>query len=210
MTDAPFTMDPLHPAILSSYRGSVHGDDAAGVTDIEFPSMHHAASWAETHDITDRVTVRSDTAGRTLAQPIVIQYRPTNNTPETGAELARGKYEGSHPLRDEALHTMSVQGWANESDGNVEDLSGYVSRVSNTPAELAEVLAAFDGEFPDGLDPQSLVGHFLLVENSQGFLYVTEYPTEQAVIGAYRMQLEGTALTPAATSATLASRGIHR
>ena len=33
--------------LAHGYSGHVHGDDANGVVDIEFPTVHHAASFAE-------------------------------------------------------------------------------------------------------------------------------------------------------------------
>mgnify|MGYP001791810815 CR=1 FL=1 len=84
--------------------------------------------------------------------------------------------------RDEVLHAMSVQGWANRSDGNVEAPTGFFAIISNSPAELAEVVAAFDEEIEGTEDSDfstsELVGHFVLVEDSQGFVGVYDYSTE--------------------------------
>lgn len=89
--------------------------------------------------------------------------------------------------RDQVLHAMSRDGWANESDGNVESPWGFFSRISNSTEELPEIVQAFSeiiSEFPaatlsGGFDTSELVGHFLLVENNQGQIFVTEFDSEQ-------------------------------
>ena len=75
------------------------------------------------------------------------------------------------------LQAMVTGGWANESDGNVEAPTGHFARVSNSAAELAEVVAAFDDVITAyGMDDTSeLVGHFLITEDSQGFVFITAY-----------------------------------
>lgn len=77
-----------------------------------------------------------------------------------------GKYD---TLRDEYLHGMCLEGWANESFGDVAAPTGYVWLVSNSTAEMAEIVGVF------GLAPYGTVGHFLVTENDQGFVRVTEY-----------------------------------
>lgn len=97
-------------------------------------------------------------------------------------------------IRDEALYQLSMDGWANEGTGDVESPQGAFSRIVIETPELGEVVGALDDEirdrFPaqiegfwnfDGRDYQSLIGNFLLVINSQGLVYVTEY-SDQAIL----------------------------
>ena len=83
--------------------------------------------------------------------------------------------------RDQILDQMSLEGWANESDGNVESPTGYFSRISNDVADIVSIIDAF-GEFAFSIDENFdfslLVGHFIIVTNSSGFLYVFEFGNE--------------------------------
>lgn len=69
----PTRLPALHPAILRSYQGTLHGEDAHGVHDIRFPSLHHATMWALVCDVSDRVWLRPDSRDRQFNQPVVIQ-----------------------------------------------------------------------------------------------------------------------------------------
>ena len=80
-----------------------------------------------------------------------------------------GKYS---TLRDEYLHGMAIDGWANASFGDVEAPTGYVWLISNSPEEMREITDAF------GPAPEGTVGHFVLIGNSQGFVYVEEFSTK--------------------------------
>lgn len=75
------------------------------------------------------------------------------------------------------LQAMVAGAWANESDGDVEAPTGYFARISNSEAELAEVEQAFSDviEAYGMEDTRELVGHFLVVQNDQGFVYITSY-----------------------------------
>lgn len=98
-----------------------------------------------------------------------------------------GKFSSA---RDEMLWTMTFEGWANESGGTVESPVGYFARVSNSAEEIREIQDAFSDSLPeDFTDWNSIIGHFLLREDSNGFVYVDKYPTEAALIERYR-QLE--------------------
>jgi len=85
--------------------------------------------------------------------------------------------------RDQLLHAMARQDWANESNGNVEAPTGWFCRISNSPEELPEVFGAFPEQITEfaKFDLRELVGHFLLVENDQGQIFVTEYDSEDEV-----------------------------
>lgn len=40
------------------YHGAVHGDNAAGQVDVEFPSLLHAATWANVYGMTHHASFR--------------------------------------------------------------------------------------------------------------------------------------------------------
>jgi hypothetical protein len=75
------------------------------------------------------------------------------------------------------LQAMVTGGWANESDGDVSAPTGHFARVSNTIDEMSEVWQAFNEEMSAyGMDDSSvLIGHYLVVEDSQGNVTVTAY-----------------------------------
>jgi hypothetical protein len=95
-----------------------------------------------------------------------------------GATVSKGKFDSD---RDAVLHLMSLQLWANESDGDVESAQGYFSRISNRPEDIAEIRAAFEDDVPEGFAWSRLVGKFLMVEDSQGFVTVQEFVTDSAL-----------------------------
>lgn len=91
-------------------------------------------------------------------------------------------------VRDEILSMMANESWANASSGDVESPSGWFARISNDVADIVSIIDAFAKEafeIDPNFDMSELVGHFLIVENDQGFVFVTEYPNELAVINAY-------------------------
>lgn len=75
------------------------------------------------------------------------------------------------------LQAMVTGGWANESDGDVSAPTGHFARVSNSAAELEEVVAAFEDVIVmyDMIDTSELVGEFLVHEDEQGNVYVVSY-----------------------------------
>lgn len=88
-----------------------------------------------------------------------------------------GKYASP---RDEALHLLCTLEWANESTGNVEAPTGYVWRITITEAELSEITGVLEGEpVEPGVDPASLVGAWLITEDSQGFVTATDWSTDE-------------------------------
>ena len=88
-----------------------------------------------------------------------------------------GKYDTA---RDEMLHYLCTSGWANESDGDVQAPTGCFWRISVTERELDEVVGVFDrGIVPDALDLSTLVGDFVVTEDTQGFVTVTRYPDQE-------------------------------
>lgn len=83
----------------------------------------------------------------------------------------------------EALYVMSLDGWFTESSGNVEAPTGWFAWTEIRENELGStedgsgILGAFEKEFADieGLDPMSLVGGWILYQDSQGFVDAVEY-----------------------------------
>jgi hypothetical protein len=80
-----------------------------------------------------------------------------------------GKYS---TLRDEYLHRMAQDGWANESFGDVEAPTGYVYRISNAATEIPEIFGAF------GPVVEGVVGDFLVQETDLGFVYAYPFDSE--------------------------------
>jgi hypothetical protein len=100
-----------------------------------------------------------------------------------------GKYDSD---RDNILHFMCVSDWANESFGDVESPTGYVWRITNRPADVhipnTEVTSLIEDQL-EAYDIQdspefrsSLVGNFLVYEDSNGFVSVLKAPSESALI----------------------------
>lgn len=86
------------------------------------------------------------------------------------------------------LQAMVTGGWANESDGDVNSPTGHFARVTVLPAEVGEVVAAFDDVlkvYPcDAL--VQLVGYWLVCENDAGFVTVIAFDNEPALTMAYQ------------------------
>ena len=107
-----------------------------------------------------------------------------------------GKYSTD---RDNILHYMATCDWANESFGDVDAPTGYVWRMSNTfqdvqPSNteltslIAEQVKLYDIVDNDEFR-ESLVGHYLIVENSNGSVDVWQFDSEQALMSEYTYQL---------------------
>jgi hypothetical protein len=103
--------------------------------------------------------------------------------------------------RDSLLHYMCVSEWANESFGSVEAPTGFVWRISNNWEEVkpenTEITSVLEEWFEQQGDVEdtpefrrSLVGHFILIENDQGFVSVTQFPNEHALMEEYTARLE--------------------
>lgn len=108
-----------------------------------------------------------------------------------------GKYSSA---RDSILHYLCTSGWGNDSFGDVEAPTGYVWRISNNPADVhipnTEVTSLLEEWFEQNNEVtdspelrKELVGHFLVTENSQGFVSVQQFPSEWALKLVY-MSLE--------------------
>ena len=88
--------------------------------------------------------------------------------------------------RDEALHAMAEAGWANESSGEEGSNTGPFWRISNSIEELDELQRAFGDQWQAiGVEPQQVVGHFLLGHAGQEAI-VMQFEDEDKLIGAFQ------------------------
>lgn len=90
-----------------------------------------------------------------------------------------GKFDSA---RDEALYQMTLEGWANQLDGNVEAPTGWFALIVNEPADMLEIMQGFD--FNESLR-EPLTGYFILIENDQGFVTVESFDNELAAAAQY-------------------------
>jgi hypothetical protein len=108
--------------------------------------------------------------------------------------ISLGKFSSA---RDSILEYLCNNGWANESFGDVEAPTGYVYRISNTleevhipNTEVTSLLGDWFEENPEVTDSPELraelVGHFLVTENSQGFVNVTAFETEKDLLSVFQ------------------------
>jgi len=112
--------------------------------------------------------------------------------------LPLGKYSSA---RDDILHYMCMSDWANYSDGNSEAPTGYFWAIANTPedvqtsnTEFSSLLEEWLKDNPEVTDSPALraelVGRFIVIENSQGFVSVASgYASDEELQMAYQ-QLE--------------------
>ena len=82
-----------------------------------------------------------------------------------------------HDPTTAALHEMSLQGWFTSSSGDVESPTGWFAWTEIRSNELDEIVEAFSAEFAEiaGLDVSSLVGGWVLYQDSQGFVDAVGY-----------------------------------
>lgn len=98
------------------------------------------------------------------------------------------KYDSN---RDDALHYLCTSGWANTSFGDVAAPTGYCWRITNADVDVAEVNTEFNSVMDDWSGEltqdvrDALVGHFLVVEDSDGFVHVLEYTSEKELISTF-------------------------
>ena len=81
-----------------------------------------------------------------------------------------------------SFRTITLGGWANLSDGDVEAPTGFFALVHIEPNELAELKAAFDDEYGFVLP---MPGSYLYGQDSNGNSSVTEYLTLDRALEAY-------------------------
>lgn len=87
-----------------------------------------------------------------------------------------GKYA---TLLDHYLATMALDGWANDSMGDVESPGGFKSLVIVEPADLVEIADVF------GAPVVGTIGNFIVSEDSMGFVYVERFATPELAREAY-------------------------
>lgn len=93
------------------------------------------------------------------------------------------RYESA---RDEALHLIATEGWANQSGGDVAAPTGHFAAITNTPEHLTELRGAFEAMFNQlGLDPSSVLGHFIVVEDQNHAVHVVEYAVISRMLTAF-------------------------
>lgn len=103
-----------------------------------------------------------------------------------------GKYSTD---RDNILHFLCTSEWSNESFGNVEAPTGYVWRISNTLEEVhipnTEITSLLEDQLKlYGIEDtedfrKSLVGHFLVTEDSNGLVHVLECPSATSLVSEF-------------------------
>lgn len=89
--------------------------------------------------------------------------------------------------RNEVLRVMMDDGWANASTGDVASPTGRFGRITNTPAELPEVVLAFEDDLQRlGLErAEELLGHFLVIDRGAGPADVVQYGSSRQLIRDY-------------------------
>jgi hypothetical protein len=90
-----------------------------------------------------------------------------------GAVRVPGRYrQNRDPELAELLHQVTLDGWANDSTGDVDQDGFHASLVIVEPTEQPELTDAFDQPIP--------AGSWVLTQDEQGFVTLEQYPTPQA------------------------------
>lgn len=94
-------------------------------------------------------------------------------------------YRYEHP-RDEALHIMTTNGWANATGGSPLAPTGLYARMTNEAADLPELRGAFDSTFKMlGVEPQDVLGNFIVVEDNEQAVHVVAFQSHRIMLAAY-------------------------
>jgi hypothetical protein len=81
-----------------------------------------------------------------------------------------GNYQHNpDPALAELLHTITLEGWGNDSVGDLEEDGFAASLLLIEPAEQPELADAFDQSVP--------AGNFVVHEDRQGVVTVDQYPS---------------------------------
>lgn len=98
-------------------------------------------------------------------------------------------------VRDSALHFLCEGEWSNDSTGDITSYGLYTWRISLTPNELSyerdEIGSLLEDWFSsNGVEDtpafrESLVGHFLVSENSDGFVTVLKAPSATSLVSQF-------------------------
>ena len=83
---------------------------------------------------------------------------------------------------------MITGGWMTASSGEVESPTGHFAYASYTAAEIPELFDAMSDTIDayGRPDPDEVIGHHIVVTDSQGFLDIQRYPSESAMMTAYQ------------------------
>jgi hypothetical protein len=118
-----------------------------------------------------------------VARDVTAPEQPDEPTDNEG-DVDEDPLTYSSP-RNQALHAVWRNGWANASSGSPNSPTGRFARVSISEAELAGVIQAFSEEFAAiGVDPRQLLGDSLL-GTQQGEGIAMEFDTEQELVNAF-------------------------
>jgi hypothetical protein len=89
-----------------------------------------------------------------------------------------GRYgHNPDPQLAELLHQVTLEGWGNDSVGDVDQDGFYASLLIVEPAEQSELTDAFGQTIP--------VGNWIVTEDQQGFVTLDQYSTPQAARQAF-------------------------
>jgi hypothetical protein len=95
-----------------------------------------------------------------------------------------GRYSHNRdPELAELLHQVTLDGWANDSTGDLDQDGFHASLVIVEPAEQHELTDAFDHPIP--------AGSWLPLEDEHGFVTLKHYPTPLAARQAFTRLQEG-------------------
>lgn len=103
---------------------------------------------------------------------------------------ARSEQEGPPRLflsdRAELMYLMSCEGWADQSSGDMHAPTGWFARISNAHNEIPGLVDAFNHDLElFRIRAESLIGHWLLRETSDGSIRVLRFDSEQEARDAY-------------------------
>jgi hypothetical protein len=109
-----------------------------------------------------------------------------------------GNYQHNpDPAQAELLHTVTLEGWGNDSVGDVEEDGFAASLLLVDPAEQQELTDAFDRPVP--------AGNFIVHQDRQGVVTVDQYPTPFHARRAFTALAAGTG--PGEDDATITPTG---
>lgn len=95
-------------------------------------------------------------------------------------------------FRDSALHFLCLSGWGNESAGDTDGYGVYFTRITLGWDDIRPSNGEFNSlieQWPDYVDSNEagipfrtqLIGHYIVSEDSNGFVHVRELGSEAAV-----------------------------
>lgn len=133
------------------------------------------------------------TAANTVTLPNLEFTRKALQMSENNDLYGIGKYDSR---RDEILHALCVADWSNASFGDVEAPGGYVWRIDLDKQDIFGTVSGRNTEFESLLDAlefydvtiserRALIGHFIVIEDSNGFIYVRSFDTEGDLMHEY-------------------------